>query len=53
MTSFGRREDEMVSAPFKAFILTGGVKHDERRRMLLQEAVKRLIGQVEDRGAGL
>lgn len=38
-------------APFQlAFLLTGSVEHDEGCWMLLQEAVKGLIGQVEDRG---
>lgn len=32
-----------------ALLLTRGVKHDQGSRMFLQEAVKGLIGQVEDR----
>lgn len=41
-------------APFQlAFLLTGSVEHDEGCWMFLQEAVKGLIGQVEDRGVCL
>lgn len=54
MSSCGRRRDDKISRLLlKLVLLTGGVKHDERRWMFLQEAVERLVGQVEDRGACL
>ena len=41
-------------APFPStFLLTGGVEHNQGSWIFLQEAVKGLIGQVEDRGACL
>lgn len=36
-----------------SFLLTGGVEHDQGCGMFLQEAVKGLISQVEDRGVCL